>query len=147
MTDIRSRLLGAWRMVDMKIVKGDELLDLPIGPTDECGGLLIYGESGFMSATLSRLNRPSFSDASLGGGTLDEKARAYDTFTSYTGTFEVDEENSTVTHHVRYASAPHMVGQALQRTCIFDGDTLTLDTPPMKFNGESLGSYITWTRA
>ncbi|MFE4754998.1 lipocalin-like domain-containing protein [Streptomyces mirabilis] len=147
MTDIRSRLLGAWRMVDMKIVKGDELLDLPIGPTEECGGLLVYGESGGMSATLSRLGRPSFADASIGGGTLGEKARAFDTFISYTGTFDVNEEKSSVTHRVQYASAPHMVGQALERICIFDGDVLTLDTPPMNFNGEPLGSYIKWAKA
>ena len=146
MTDIRSRLLGAWQMMDMKIVDGEQLIELPIGPADECGGLLIYSEPGFMATTLSLLSRPPFAEAAIGGGTLEEKAHAYDTIISYAGAFEVDEESTTVIHHVQYASAPHMVGQALRRTCIFDGDTLTLDTPAMNFNGRHLPSYIKWIR-
>lgn len=146
MTDIRSRLIGGWRMVDMKTIKDGELHDLPLGPTEQCGGLLIYTEDGLMSAALSLRDRPAFDDPSLGGGQLHEKAYAYDTFVSYTGTFDVDEENATVHHHVQYASVPHFVGQDLRRVCIFDGDVLTLDTPPMKFNGEELASYVKWTR-
>jgi hypothetical protein len=146
MSSVRSRLIGAWRMADWKIFKGESSIDPPFGPAEDCGGILVYSPEGIMSAVLSRKNREPFQDASLDGGTEKEKVAAYETIISYTGTFSVDEESSTVLHHVEYATFPNFVGQKLPRICIFEGDKLKLDTPPMYFGGELLASYLLWER-
>ena len=143
---VRDRLVGSWQMIDWKILKGETSLPPPLGPADQCGGLLIYSPEGTVSAFLSAKSRPRFKDASLDGGTAEEKLHAFDTVIAYTGRYDVDESTATVQHHVLYASLPNFVGQTLPRVCIFERDTLKLDTPPMKFGGESLASYILWRR-
>jgi len=143
---IRQQLIGSWKMIDWKVFRGDVTLDPPLGPVDKCGGLLIYSADGSMSATLSAKDRPLFTDGSLDGGTPEEKAHAYESIICYSGGFDVDEDTQVVTHHVRYATFPNFVGRDLERVCIFEGDTLKLDTPPMLFGGENLASYILWQR-
>ena len=143
---VRDRILGSWRMIDWKILKGEKSLPPPLGPADQCGGLLIYSPDGMMSAFLSAKSRPRFKDNSLDGGTPEEKLRAFESVIAYTGSFAVDEATATVTHDVKYATLPNFVSQKLPRICVFDGDTLKLDTPPMQFGGESLASYILWQR-
>ena len=144
--NVRRQLVGGWRMIDWKVFRGDATLDPPLGPVSTCGGLLIYSADGAMSATLSVEDRPGFADDSLDGGTPREKARAYETIICYSGDYDVDEDSHVVTHHVRYATFPNFVGRDLDRVCVFDGDTLKLDTPPMKIGGEELASYILWQR-
>jgi hypothetical protein len=143
---IRPRLLGTWELIDWKVFRGATVLDPHLGPADNCGGLLIYTADGSMSVTLSVEDRPLFTDGSLDGGTPEEKAHAYETITCYSGRFDFDEDTRVVTHHVRYATFPNFVGRDLNRTCVFDGDTLKLDTPPMLHGGENLASHILWQR-
>lgn len=144
---VRSQLLGSWRMIDWKVFRGKQVLDPPLGPVSECAGLLMYTPEGTMSANLTHKDRKPFADGSLDGGTKEERARAFASIISYTGTFDVDEGTGTVTHHVEIATFPNFVGKKLQRKCIFtDPGTLKLDTPPMNIGGEELASYILWRR-
>ncbi len=148
MTDLRSKLIGSWRMVDWAITDGDNVDHLvpPFGYPEDCGGILIYSEGGAMSAMLSQNGRPAFEDKSLDGGTVEERAKAFGSITAYAGTFETDNETSQVTHVVQYATMPHFVGQRMMRICIFDGNRLKLDTPSMVIGGVSRRSYIEWER-
>ena len=67
-----------------------------IYPYGEDGfGRIVYGENGKMAVILMRLRR----DAREDGG-----------FFAYTGGYTVDEEASTVTHHVEACVAPGWVG-------------------------------------
>ncbi|MFD3427342.1 lipocalin-like domain-containing protein [Nocardia fluminea] len=146
MTTVRQQLVGTWKMIDWRIFRGDELLDPPLGPVGACGGLLFYTDGGSMSATLSALDRAPFVEDSLDGGTAPEKSRAYESIIHYCGTFDVDETTNTVIHHVQFSTFPNFVGRELRRTCVFEADTLKLDTPPMNFGGQPLASYILWQR-
>ncbi|GAB3570976.1 hypothetical protein GCM10027445_25520 [Amycolatopsis endophytica] len=134
-------------MIDWKVFRGEDVIDPPLGPAEDCVGLLIYTEDGAMSASLSLAERAPFADGSLDGGTQEERAEAYRSIISYAGTYDVDEPSARVVHHVRIATVPHFVGTDLLRTCVFEGaDMLKLDTPPMKIGGEWLESYILWQR-
>lgn len=132
-----------WQLTDAG--KMDNFLP-PLGYSADCGGLLIYSEDGMMSAMLSRRDRPEFQDASLDGGTTEERAAAFASIVSYAGKFEVDEATATVSHIVEYATLPHFVGQRMNRICIFEGNRLKLDTPAMVIGGVSRTSYIEWER-
>ncbi|WP_336335154.1 lipocalin-like domain-containing protein [Pseudomonas putida] len=147
MATLRERLMGTWEMEDFKIVEGDMLVDPPLGATETLGGYLIYSADGHMVAFLSQKDIPRFADESLDGGTSEERARAHQGIITYVGTFDVDEVKSTVTHHVKYASVPNMMGRDLTRICVWQGERLKLDTPPMVFGGKMKSSYILWRRA
>lgn len=47
-------------------------------------------------------------------------------YDAYFGTFTVDEEKHTATHHVEGGVAPQLVGKDLLRSFSFDGDRLTM---------------------
>ncbi|KAF0254595.1 lipocalin-like domain-containing protein [Pseudomonas putida] len=146
MITLREKLIGTWEMEDFKIVEGGLLVDPPLGPVETCGGYLIYSADGHMVAFLSQKDIPRFEDNSLDGGTLEERARANQGIITYVGTFDIDEKNSTVTHHVKYASVPNMISRDLLRICVWEGEKLKLDTPPMEFGGQMKSSYILWRR-
>jgi hypothetical protein len=147
MENLQQRLIGAWEMIDWKIINGNELIEPPLGPIEKCGGILIYSENGLMCSFISVKNPLPFKEDHIGGGTLEEKARANSEIMCYSGSYTFDEASSTVTHKVSYANSPNMVGKELPRICIFEGDTLKLDTPPMDFGEGKRGSYIVWRRA
>lgn len=148
MSELKKRLVGAWRMVNWALTDGnveDHFLP-PFGLPQDCGGMLIYSDSGAMSAMLSRRDRPAFQDHSLDGGTVQERAEAFGSITAYAGTFETDDDASQVVHVVQFATMPHLVGDRMMRICIFTGNRLKLDTPTMTFGGKSRRSYIEWER-
>ena len=148
MSGLRELLLGGWRLVGWGLTDGDteDKFLPPLGYVEDCGGLLIYSPSGVMSANLSRNGRPHFQDSSLDGGTTEERAQAFASMVAYSGEFDTDDATSVVTHIVKYATAPHLVGQRMPRICIFEGNRLKLDTPSMIIGGVSRVSYIEWER-
>jgi hypothetical protein len=149
--DALARLIGAWELIDGKLLTDGKATDFEFSP--QCGGagILIYSADGYMCAPPKR-ERNSFSSDQIDGGTDEEKVRAYSTYISYTGSFEVDEEKKSVTHLVRYASFPNFVGRSLTRYLVFTGpegrpgDEVRLDTPPMNFGGKNIDSYLTWRK-
>jgi hypothetical protein len=145
---VRSSLLGAWRLASWRSVsEGQESSYLPpLGLAEDCGGYLIYTDSGHMSVTMSLKDRPPFADISLDAGTPQQKAEAFATYINYCGTFEVNEDNGEVVHQVQFAMQPSLVGQRLRRICIFAGGNLRLDTPQVKIGGKWQSGYIEWTR-
>ncbi|MFI6170377.1 lipocalin-like domain-containing protein [Nocardia sp. NPDC051052] len=147
MTRLRDRLIGSWQLADWKVFGTDGSVDPPLGPAERCTGLLIYTPEGAMSAHLTLTDRARFTNASLDGGTIQEKADAYSSIISYAGTWDVFEASDTVVHHVRMATFPNFVGTDLRRLCVFeDAETLKLDTPPMAMGGQTRPSYIRWRR-
>jgi len=73
-------------------------------------GILIYTPDGYMSALLMDPDRKRFASDDLKTGTVDDIKQAYDKFDAYCGTYTIDEEKGTVTHHVEGAKFPNWVG-------------------------------------
>jgi hypothetical protein len=148
----RERLLGSWELIDGKLLTDDTASDFEFSPQRGGGGLLIYSPDGYMSATLSKRERSPFSTDQLDGGTNEEKIRAYSTYIAYTGSFEVDEAEMSVTHRVKFASFPNFVGRSLIRYMVFSGpegrpgEQLRMNTPPMNFGGKNIDSYLVWRK-
>lgn len=146
MSSVALRLLGSWRMIEWRLQTLAGWIDPPLGSSESCRGQLMYCASGAMSVTLSAGFREPFTEDFLGAGTPAEKVGAYDSIICYAGTYVVDEELARVTHRIEYATFPNMIQTELHRICVFDGDTLRLDTPPMRFGGQELASFIKWRR-
>ena len=79
-----------------------------------------------------------------GGGSLDEQAEAFKTFFGYAGRYTVGGDK--VTHHVEISSIENYVGRDLVRYVKFQGDRITLVTPPTPVNGKTLIFELIWER-
>src|SRR5215475_2417554 len=98
---IAQRFVGAWKLVS---VEGEDPV-FPLG-YDHPSGMIIYDASGSMSAQIAvKSDRKPFARGPK-SGTVEEKAAAFDSYFGYYGTYAIDSERKTVTHHVENHSWP-----------------------------------------
>jgi hypothetical protein len=116
----------------------------PLG--EDVSGQLVYDASGNMSAHVMRKDRPVFAANDPGRGTDAEVRAAFEGHISYFGTYTVDRQKQTVTHHVVGASYPNWIGNDQLRYYKFDGPRLVLSTPPFVERGQSLRYVLMWER-
>jgi hypothetical protein len=123
--------VGTWTFVREEFQREE---DGSIFPDErQFAGMLMYMPSGHMSIILRRT------------GIANDVPLAADEFFAYYGTYQVNEQ--TINHHVLGSYVPAWVGNDQVRTFVFEGDTLTLITPPGKLNGENVRRRLVWQRA
>jgi hypothetical protein len=105
----------------------------------------MYTENGYMSVSLMSANRPRIISAhSIRDGTSEEKLAAYDTYISYSGKYEV--QGNKVIHHVEVSLFPNWGGMDQVRFFEFDGNRLSLSTPPLLLAGKQKTAKLIWER-
>ncbi|MFM9883774.1 MAG: lipocalin-like domain-containing protein [Burkholderiales bacterium] len=123
MSEIRSRLFGAWQLARWTITYDDgRAPTLPFG--EAVVGLLIYSNDGHMSGSIARAGRKPLSSESARTAPAEEKITAFETFFSYAGTYHV--EGDEVIHHVTMALYPNLVGTVQRRQMRFSDQGLEL---------------------
>jgi ketosteroid isomerase-like protein len=138
-------LIGAWRLVSVETLRPNGEVNhewLGLSPD----GLIIYDVTGHMSVQIMRDPRPTFAPGRDRPGTPDELKTAYDSYYAYFGTYEVNETESTVLHHVRGSLWPREVGTDYKRHAALSGDRLTLTTTPFQAAGEQRRNRLTFER-
>ena len=137
------RLVGTWKLVSASSATSTgERIETPYGPGPT--GFLTYGEDGRMTSLISYGGRKSLS---FGGGTRspqEEQAEAFNTFLAYAGRYTLSDDK--VTHHVEISSIQNYVNKDLVRSIQFEGDRITLVTPPMTVNGKIQTIELIWQR-
>jgi hypothetical protein len=125
----KEHLAGSWRFISVlgKSDQGDVIY--PYG--EQLFGMLIYTTEGHMSAMLMDPDRPMFASGDMMEGTSEELEAAFEGFDAYCGTYTLDEESSTVIHHVQGAKFPNWVGTDQVRYYRLSGDTLRITAPPI----------------
>lgn len=109
-------------------------------------GLLMYDAHGWMSYSCERAGRPPFASGDPARGAPDEIKAAFEGFIAYYGTYDFDEELGTVTHHVEANSFPNWVGTHQQRFFTLTGRCLTLRSPPILDDGQTVTLTAVWER-
>lgn len=138
--------VGSWDLVAVENRASDGSVTRPFG--DAPRGRITYTPDGFLSAHVMRDARPAFAGgATLYGGTPTEKAAAYDSYIAYYGRYAVDAAAATVTHRIEGSLFPNWSGTAQTRHFAFDGDTLTLRSPPFESGGKTIEVHVVWQRA
>ena len=136
----KSELIGAWKFNSMMLKSESGKTVYPYG--ENLFGILIYTPAGYMSALLMDPDRKKFASDDLKTGTNEEIKEAYEKFDAYCGTYSVDEEKSTVTHHVQGAKFPNWVGTNQVRHFELKGDKLyikaTLTVKGEDWTGEAI---------
>ena len=136
---MRKQLIGAWKLVSIEMLVDGNVV-YPYG--DHPLGLLIYHEVGRITAQIMRPGRySSLTDPdAIPLATASELRQIAEGYLGYFGTFTIDEENNTVTHHVEACTLPAWVGTDQQRQYEFDGSRLSLSSGPNRLVWERIAS-------
>lgn len=117
--DVAIKLIGAWRYVGTRINGGN--WDRGANPK----GMIYYGPHGEMSVQIA----PDVERRRAGDVMTPEEAKlALTDYIAYFGTYSIDEQAGTVTHH-RHASIQPGDSGDFVRQYEFDGDRLVLRPP------------------
>jgi hypothetical protein len=137
--------IGTWELVASYSEKPSGRVDLPLGPN--VLGRINYDAAGNMAAQLMGDKRVTFSSRNPQEIADSEYRAAFQSYTSYFGTYSVDAAAATITHHVLGAATPNWPGQDQLRYYELDGDQVTLKTPPMRGNdGEKSVHTLVWRK-
>lgn len=141
---LKDQFVGTWTLVSQEFRGGDGQVIYPAG--HEASGVIMYDAAGNMAVQIMRVDRPLFASGDVLEGTDDEIRAAYQGYNAYFGTYTVDETQRIVTHHLRGSLFPNRVGSDQVRYFAFEGNWLTLKTPPVLRGGSSLTGTLVWER-
>jgi lipocalin-like protein len=142
---VKEALFGTWKIVSVETVRpnGESLIEwMGARPS----GWIIYNDSGHMAVQLMRDPRPQFTVPGFRNAPEPEKAAAFDGYYAYFGTYEINIEAGTITHHVLGSLRPNEVGRKLTRQVKLEGGRLTLTTPLFDQEGEKRFNHLVWER-
>jgi hypothetical protein len=123
---LRERVLGAWELASFTALDADTgRVRHPLGTAPR--GLILYTGDGHMSAQLA--------DSDMGG------------YVAYGGSFDVNEETSTLHHDVTMSMMPELLAQPQFRQASVEGDLLTLSATITDNAGATTHSSLVWRRA
>ena len=137
-----NRFAGIWKLIGQETRDGRGQI-VPPGPNaNNTGrlGYIAYDPAGYMGVTIQSPNRPTFAGRQA---TPQEARAAMASYTSYWGSFAVNEATSVVTHQTFGALSTAMSGTNQVRGFTIAGNRLTL-RPPAAANGNQ--SSLTWER-
>jgi hypothetical protein len=128
--------VGTWRLVSIASSESRLFGERPIG-------ILMYDADGHVAVQIMRNPRP---DLSSGPGfpTAKEVQIAYKSYYAYYGTYEVNWEKRTITHHLEGSLRPGDVGKDFTRAYEISGNRLALT--PID-DQQARNACLTWERA
>ena len=136
--DPENQFAGAWTLV--KIEQFDADGELRASPIEERVGYIIYDAAGYMGVTIMQPDRRPYASTQL---TTEEGLASYSTYSSYFGTFTVNEAEGFLTHHLEGSLNTLGAGSDYKRFYTFSGNRLTLQ-PPAGENGNK--TQLTWEK-
>jgi len=128
--------IGTWRLVSIASSESRLFGERPVG-------ILIYDADGHVAVHIMRNPRP---DISSGPGfpTAKEVQIAYKGYYAYYGTYEVNWEKQTITHHLEGSLRPGDVGKDFTRAYEISDNRLALR--PVD-DCQARDACLTWERA
>ncbi len=123
------QIVGTWRLVatQQRLADGTVRPEVGLGPRGI--GYVIYGEAGVVCAFLSNPDRPLWKIQNA--PTEAELRAAFDGMVAYCGTYEVNEKEGYVLHHVRMDKVPNVAGADRKRYFTISGNRLLLRPSPL----------------
>ena len=130
--------VGTWKLVSVERRSQDGEL-LPSRSADGLG-YLMYDPAGYMGVVIQRSGRQPYAGERR---TPEEALAALTSYTSYFGTYTIDEAVGTVTHHLEASLNPSGAGSDYLRSYEFADRRLTLQ-PPTGPSG--ITARLSWER-
>ena len=136
-------LVGTWRLVSYQAQDEDGNVSYPFG--QDAVGFIIYTPDGYVAAQLGKANRSGAIEGRWADASADAIAAAARDYYAYCGTYHVGREE--VVHKVAVSLIPNWIGSDQVRRFSFQGDRLTLATPPLPIDGRLQVATLVWERA
>ena len=133
------QVIGTWKLVSYETQDADGNIVYPLGK--DAKGFIMYNPDGYMSAQIMALGRPAYKSGNLHTGTMEEMAAAAHGYLAYSGRFEVDEKNNTLTHHMEVSMNPTWLDQSQPRIAHIHENRIVI------FNGLKPEDKLVWERA
>lgn len=140
---MQDSIVGTWRIVSTEVRSEDGQVTYPDGRNPQ--GYLIYSDDGYFSITIMRSDRSRYASDDFRGGTMEEMAKAAETYVAYCGRYSLGQ--GSITHHIDASLFPNWAGTDQQRFIEFDEDRLLLSTPPFLIYDKAQRAYLIWERA
>jgi hypothetical protein len=104
----------------------------------------MYDTNGNVSVFIMRAGRSKFVSGDPMGGTAEEIKEAFEGSSAYCGTYKIDEDKGTITHHIEGDKFPNWEGTDHLRFFKLSGNQLTLNTPPILAWGKEWIVSLIW---
>jgi hypothetical protein len=141
----KEQFIGTWKLISNEFRRSDGQVSYPFGR--DAVGIGMFDAGGYYSSQIMRSDLQVFASGDRLKGTPAEiKATLEGTF-AYFGTYEVNQEEHTLTLHVEGSSFPNWVGTEQKRFFEFSGNRVTLTTQPILMGGQQVTGVLTWERA
>ncbi len=141
---VAAKLRGTWKLVSMESRTASGEITYPYGK--DAIGYISYDATGHMSVHIMRVGRPRANRQAP----AEERVRAYEGYIAYFGTYEVNEKDEVVIHHMEGNLNASLTGTDYIRYYEFAGDKLTLiptEKVEGKFRPKSAATLrLTWQR-
>lgn len=142
--DPRLQFVGNWELVGRERIAADgTILPLPEAPSPGAAGevgYIMYDPAGYMGVVIMPPERPTYASTTPSG---EEAVETLGTYTSYFGTYSVNEADGFLTHHLQGNVRPPDSANNNQRFYEFIDDQLIL-MPPEDDSG--IKRRIIWKR-
>jgi hypothetical protein len=146
----RQQLIGVWRLASIQYLgPGGSTVD-PFYQADSTG-IIIYDPSGWMSVHIVAPRRRAWevpaSRLSAVEGNQDAplKAAAFDSYYAYFGTWDLDEAESVVTHHVKSSLIPAETGLDYAQSVTLESGRMIFTVRTAERGGETVRRKV-WER-
>ena len=136
--------VGSWKLVSVESrdTEGKPIYPYGVNPA----GMIVYDSRGNMSVQIMDPNCPRFVSQDQHSGSFEEIKLAFEGYTAYYGTYEINENDGIVIHQVTGSMYPNRIGKDQIRFFKLNGDELTLTTPPIAYRGSQRISTLKWKR-
>lgn len=142
---IVSQFIGTWKMVSVEERKPNgEIVEPRYGARPS--GYLMYDTTGHVAVQIMKPGRARFASDDAAQATAAEAKAAFDGYGAYFGTYEINETEGYVIHHVEGSVFPNYVGSDQKRGFELSGDQLILKPPARQVGGEQHATRVTWQR-
>jgi hypothetical protein len=135
-------LVGTWKLKSFETRTSDGSVLYPWGR--ETVGYIIISSDGYFCSAIMDANRKRFPSQDMKGGSLEERASAADSYISYCGPFEIENDKFRV--KVEISLFPNWVGGYQERYYKIDGRTLSVSTTPTLVGGKEVVGYLIFER-
>ena len=125
---VANQLVGTWRLVSafQRMADGTVRPDPQTGPQGT--GYIMYSDTGRMCAVLANPDRPKWKSAAA---PADAEVRAaFDGLLASCGTYDVNDAEGYVAHHIELDRVPNLSGTDRKRYFTLDGTRLVLRPAP-----------------
>lgn len=119
--------VGTWLLVHIQEIteSGDWVIaDSTVGSY----GYINYSANGYMSFQSERPGGPDFTNSGFLDFTAEELRAVLTSYGAYFGTYEIDEQEKSVTHNIIGSINRSLAGISTSRVYTFDDQQLTLTT-------------------